>query len=481
VQKILVILSFMSVVSLYAKVPIAISETMAFFVSDEPKLSKILRVVPKNDEQIVVNSFLHKKEKLAVIRSDMLEELYKNGMRDYHILGRVSGRAVLYFATKDKKRLSIEKAFSHRHISVGLLGDRAEQYLKGILKEKGILYNTNFISQDAYRSLSALRREEIDGFFLFASDSYQKMFAQYLVPYPEDMKGLLKTAEGLQCEDTLYCYASYYLVASDSLGKGVMENIYVQIEPFLSKNRELSSKLGKYYIYTGLKEEQVYKQVEESSSIDKYKLTEVKGKTKGLMFHRAPWMDLAIKEAMKGKGSAENVLPMLDLSYKYIRFAKGNRGITTAPNDSKEGAWCAAYICWTLNKSGYKIHSKGRMASQSFRYFNNKLYKKIEKPIFGAITLYTSMKNPARGHVGYLFGKTKNGRYILLGGNQSNRLKFADYPAQFGSYKLKGFYIPIDYKIKAEDSLTKKDIYNSADKLNKKYGINAGKHSNAVR
>jgi len=52
-------------------------------------------------------------------------------------------------------------------------------------------------------------------------------------------------------------------------------------------------------------------------------------------------------------------------------------------------------------------------------------------------------------------------------------LKFADYPAQFGSYKLKGFYIPIDYKIKAEDSLTKKDIYNSADKLNKKYGINA--------
>jgi len=471
----------MSVVSLYAKVPIVISETMALFVSDEPKLSKILRVVPQKNEQVTVNAFLYKKAKLAVIRSDMLEELYKNGMRDYHILGKVSGRAVLYFATKDKQQSSIEKAFSHRRISVGLLGDRAEQYLKGILKQKSIIYNTNFISQDAYRSLSALRREEIDGFFLFASDTYQKMFAQYLAPYPEGMKGLLKTTEGLQCEDTLYCYASYYLIASDSIGKRVMENIYVQVEPFLSKNRELSSKLGKYYIYTGLRQEQVYMGREVNSIINEKNPLLSKTKTKEPMFHRTPWMDLAIKEAMKGKGSAENVLPMLDLSYKYIRFAKGKGGITTAPNDSKEGAWCAAYICWTLNKSGYKIHPKGRMASQSFRYFNNKLYKKIKKPIFGAITLYTSMKNPAHGHVGYLFGKTKNGRYILLGGNQSNRLKFADYPAQFGSYKLKGFYIPIDYKIKAADRLTQKDIYKSAKSLNKKYGINTGKHSNTVR
>jgi len=109
------------------------------------------------------------------------------------------------------------------------------------------------------------------------------------------------------------------------------------------------------------------------------------------------------------------------------------------------------------------------------------LYKKIEKPIFGAITVYTSMKNPAHGHVGYLFGKTKNGKYILLGGNQNNRLKFAAYPVQFGSYKLRGFYVPIGYKIKPKDILTKKDIYFSAEELNRQYGINAGKQSHHVR
>ncbi len=480
-QRYFVAFSFLCVVWLSAKVPIVLSDTMSNFVSDEPTLSKILRVVAQKNEEHVIKSFIQKKYKLAVVRSDMLEELYKNGMRDYHVIGRISGRAVLYFATKDTKRASIKKAFTHRRISVGVLGDRAERYLKGILKDKSMPYSTNFISLDAYRSLSALRREEIDGFFLFASDTYQKMFTQYLAPYPEGMKELLKSKEGLECEDTLYCFASYYLIASDSLGKRVMENVYVQIEPFLSKNRELSSKLGKYYIYTGLKQEKVSTTEDMTMASDNHNVSEGVQKGKGVMFHRAPWMDLAIKEAMKGKGSAENVLPMLDLSYKYIRFAKGKGGVTTAPNDSKEGAWCAAYICWTLNKSGYKIHPKGRMASQSFRYFNNKLYKKIKKPIFGAITLYTSMKNPAHGHVGYLFGKTKKGRYILLGGNQSNRLKFADYPAQFGSYKLKGFYIPIDYKIKAADRLTPKDIYKSAKSLNKKYGINTGKHSNTVR
>ncbi len=187
-------------------------------------------------------------------------------------------------------------------------------------------------------------------------------------------------------------------------------------------------------------------------------------------------MDIAVSEAIEGKGTAENVFPMLSLSYKYIRFAKGSSGITTAPNDNVEGSWCAAYVCWTLNSSGYTVHKQGRMASQSFRYFGNKLYRKITTPIFGAITVYTNMRNPAHGHVGFLFGRTKSGRYILLGGNQSNRLKFSSYPAQFGSRKLTGFYVPVGYTIRKRDQLTSKDVYPSANYLNAKYGIISSRH-----
>ena len=448
------------------------------FTSSHALFAHSFKMAIFNSEVSVNEAFRSKKVKLAILRSDILYDLYTNSRHKksiaYHIIGKLSARAILYFAMQNTTHHSIEK-IEHKRISIGNLGDKSNKYLKIFLKDYKHFYNNNYISHDAYRTISDLRRSTIDGFFLFATEAYANVSADYLSTYPIGLKNVLKQQEGLSCEDEKYCYASYYLIASDNLNKHIMENIYTQVYSLLDPNKELSTNLGQYYIYTGEEKE------ERKNKALVYKKRKPKKSGKILSFHRTPWMDIAIHEAIKGKGSAENVLPMLDLSYKYIRFAKGNRGITTAPNDNKEGSWCAAYICWTLSKSGYKIHKKGRMASQSFRYFNNKLYRKISKPIFGAITLYTSIKNPAHGHVGYLFGKTKNGRYILLGGNQSNRLKFADYPARFGSYKLRGFYVPIGYKIQSQDKLTKEDIYPSAQKLNRKYGINAGKHSHTVR
>jgi len=467
------LLLFLLCIQVEGKVTLAVSKNMLDFVNESSKLFKHSKTLVQNDELSVKETFLKHESKLAIIREDILSDLHQNNENlkkaPYHIIGKISEKAILYFAKQEQQEESLEATFSHRRISLGTLGDASGKYLKPLLKEKGLFYESTFLSLDPYRSLDALRKKEIDGFFLFAPKRYEKLFSKYLLPYPEEVKAYLEEKKGLHCsENESYCSTSYYLIASDSLGREVMENIYVQTKTLLDKKKQLVSYLGKYYIYTGLKK----------STKQRYVSKEKEG---NIHFGRTPWMDTAIDEAVKGKGSAENVLPMLNLSYKYIRFAKGSSGITTAPNDNKEGSWCAAYICWTLDKSGYKVHPNGRMASQSFRYFNNKVYRKIDKPIFGAIALYTNMKKQTHGHVGYLFGKTKNGKYILLGGNQSNRLKFANYPKRFGSYQLRGFYVPKDYKIKAADYLSKKDIYSSAKVLNKKYGISTGKHKNTVR
>ena len=472
----LVIVLLLFCMPLGAKVSLAVSKSMSGFVSNESNLSQYTKSLVQNDEVAVLESFVKHEAKLAIVREDILATFHQNReavtQAPYHIIGKVSAQAVLYFATHRQGERSLEERFIQKRISIGNLGDRSDVYLKDLLKEKNILYQSTLLSLDPYRSLNALRKKEIDGFFIFAPEHYKKLFSKYLRDYPKELKESLAEKKSLQChENERYCRTSYFLIASDSLGKEVMENLYVQMQTDLKKKKRLASYLGKYYIYTGLKK----------SVLPFEKKVVAKEKKKTIHFRRTPWMDTAIEEAIKGKGSAENVLPMLDLSYKYIRFAKGNSGITTAPNDNKEGSWCAAYICWTLNKSGYKVHRNGRMASQSFRYFNNKVYRKIDKPIFGAIALYTNMKKQTHGHVGYLFGKTKNGKYILLGGNQSNRLKFANYPERFGSYKLKGFYVPIDYEVKTADYLSKKDIYPSARYLNKKYGIERGKHNNSVR
>lgn len=454
-----------------AKVPILISSTMLNIISEDLDSLNLFVAVEKETEKKVLELFTNKQANFAIVRKDYLKAYAKKyKQKSYYILGKLKTKMDLYFMTNDDKIQSIKDLY-HKKISVGLLRDSVNIYLKHILAEENLLYKMNIKSNHFLNALKAMKNNDLDAIFIFESDRVKKHFPEYIKPYPEGFLEVLKNESGLTCEKQ-NCSMVYYLIVSDGVGKQVMHNVYERISSIIVKKNKLMSNLGQYYIDI---EQKKYSNIIKNIQQNKFKTTDFK-------FRRTPWMDIAIKEAIKGKGSAENVFPMLDLSYKYIRFSKGDKGITTAPNDNKLGSWCAAYICWTLNKAGYKVHSKGRMASQSFRYFNHKLYRKIKKPIFGAITLYTSSINPLHGHVGYLFGHTKNGKNILLGGNQNNRLKFASYAMKgFGSYLFNGFYVPIDYKIKKIDYLTEKDIYISANILNRYYGLKKSKDTRKVR
>ena len=456
-----------------ASVPILISQSISDVVSSNNDVLRLLDPIIQKNDSFILPAFIQGKANFAIVRSDILEEYYKkkNNSRPYHIIGKVSKKSVLYYLSTQNNTIKSVKDLHHKTVSIGLLGDKANVYLKHILNENNSTYKINMISKDFFHSLSALKDERIDAIFMFGIEDFKIKFRQYIKPYPKGFFSTLKANKTLTCKKNS-CYMSYYLIAADSVGKQVMHNIYQQTKSILANKKKLTSNLGQYYIDT---KHNASAYILNSKPIRENKVNSPK-------FGRVPWMDIAIKEAIVGKGSAENVFPMLDLSYKYIRFSKGKRGIATAPNDNKEGSWCAAYICWTLDRAGFKVHKKGRMASQSFRYFNNKLYRKIKAPIFGAITLYTSMRNPLHGHVGYLFGRTKSGKNILLGGNQNNRLKFAAYPARgFGSYKFNGFYVPIKYDIKSQDKLSSKDIYKSAKILNVRYGIRKSRESSKVR
>jgi len=453
-----------------AKVPILISSTMLNIINEDLDTLNLFITAEEENEKKVLEAFTNKKANFAIVRKDYLKVYAtKYKQKPYYILGKLKTKMDLYFMTNGSKIQSIKDLY-HKKISVGLLGDNVNIYLKHILAEENLLYKINIQSNNFLNALKAMKNNDIDAIFMFESDRVKKHFSEYIKPYPEGFLKELKNESGLICEKK-NCSIAYYVIVADSVGKKVMHNVYKRISSIIVKKNELMSNLGQYYI-----------DIEQTKHFNIIKNIQKDKSETDLQFGRTPWMDIAVKEAIEGKGSAENVFPMLDLSYKYIRFSKGNEGITTAPNDNKEGSWCAAYICWTLNKAGFKVHNKGRMASQSFRYFNNKLYRKIKKPIFGAITLYTSTRNPLHGHVGYLFGHTQNGKNILLGGNQNNRLKFASYPVKgFGSYVFNGFYVPIDYQIKKIDYLTVKDIYVSANTLNRHYGIKKSRHTGKVR
>ena len=457
---------------LFAKVPILMTKLSSSLIHGKTFSTLFESNYVENEDTIRIH-FSDKQTHFAIIRKDILEKLsLEPNHRSYYIIGELDKRMKLLFLAKDNHYKSIQDLY-RKHIVIDSLAYETSKYVKYIFKKYALSYDINIHSMNLYPAMRALKIGKVDALFMLSTPIVEKQFKAYIHPYPKEFFSLLEQFPELTCNKKL-CGFKYYLIASGHVGKTVMHNIYTQLNMLWSKEKDLLSTIGNYYIDTSYKIPEVTYVSSKKESPD--------ASFVGPTFGRAPWMDIAIKEAIRGKGSAENVLPMLDLSYKYIRFSKGKKGITTAPNDNKEGSWCAAYICWTLNKSGFKVHDKWRMASQSFRYFKDTLYKKINKPIFGAISLYTSMRNPRHGHVGYLFGRTPSGKNILLGGNQNNRLKFASYPAHgFGSYRFNGFYVPVDYVITEKDYLSTKDIYSSANVLNKRYGIKKSRQSGKVR
>ncbi len=157
-------------------------------------------------------------------------------------------------------------------------------------------------------------------------------------------------------------------------------------------------------------------------------------------------------------------------------------GNTFEPTDGDNGPWCAAFMNWCINESGYK-YAKSASSLAPIHNLYKKNFKKIDKPIYGCIVVYKH-KSKWKGHTGFLYGKTKDDKYILLGGNQDNTIKmddYGEYTSKSKTKKLYGFYIPADYVVSEDDYLTEDDKNLSLKDSNTKIGVtssnNAG-HTN---
>ncbi|WP_146106116.1 TIGR02594 family protein [Apibacter adventoris] len=192
---------------------------------------------------------------------------------------------------------------------------------------------------------------------------------------------------------------------------------------------------------------------------------------------RAPWMNVAIQEGIKYKNCNEKQEPLKAKVSNYHKVIAGQ-------NWSSKIAWCASFANWCIKETKQYsfVNSAGSLSISTSSQF-----KKIDKPIFGALVVFKNYKQSngkgcGHGHVTFLFGKTKDGKLICLGGNQGDRIKLSSYNHNgiTGSFncmnecgqvnqKFLGFYIPKDYEIKESDYLTDDDIYDqSIDALNNK-------------
>jgi uncharacterized protein (TIGR02594 family) len=190
--------------------------------------------------------------------------------------------------------------------------------------------------------------------------------------------------------------------------------------------------------------------------------------------NRVPWMEIALAEAKAMKGCDEGEEPMYTKAKSYLVYCK----IKAEPTNGDEGPWCAAYMNWCIGKaknSKTTIPYQHAKSAASLEPIKNKQYKQIPEPIYGCLMVYEATNGSGKGHTGFLYGKTKDGSFILLGGNQGDSIRFSSYGKSFtygGVTKtFKGFYIPADYEPKDADKLKDSDIYESSADINKKFSI----------
>ncbi|GJM53355.1 TIGR02594 family protein [Capnocytophaga catalasegens] len=192
---------------------------------------------------------------------------------------------------------------------------------------------------------------------------------------------------------------------------------------------------------------------------------------------RAPWMNVAIQKAKEMGGCEESKEPMYGEAKKFLQYC----GNSYEPTDGENGPWCAAFMNWcigqTKNTSTGKPYLHAKSASSLAPLNSKEKYKKIEEPIYGCIVVYKH-NTKWKGHTGFLCGKTKSGKYILLGGNQDDTIRFDEYGEYTSKSKLKklyGFYIPADYEPTEVDKLNELDIYENEDVVNEKHNIKVDK------
>jgi LysM repeat protein len=222
---------------------------------------------------------------------------------------------------------------------------------------------------------------------------------------------------------------------------------------------------------------------------------------------RAPWMVYAIAEAKRFKGATESQIE------KYINYATiVGTGQTTLVGD--DHPWCAAFANWCLMKAGYPIDNPdffdhraelGRAHAFDFTkgprqtlseievnvkdksgkekkvikiiYKNiepkvrNPLFSKLEKPLYGAIAVVHSIRSNKGHHVGFVYSQSKDGNHVaLLGGNQSQRIKFSQYEIKNKADELH-FFVPAAYAKQASKDADESLLVADADNLNDSFGI----------
>jgi uncharacterized protein (TIGR02594 family) len=135
-----------------------------------------------------------------------------------------------------------------------------------------------------------------------------------------------------------------------------------------------------------------------------------------------PWMTIAESQLGVTEIPGSNHNPKI-ISYH----------ATTGGFKDDETPWCSSFVNWSLNQSGIK----GTQSARALSWFG--WGQSLKKPAFGSIAIIDY--GNGKGHVGFVAGVNQNGSIVLLGGNQSNMVKYS----AFSPSSINWYVYPVEY------------------------------------
>ena len=176
--------------------------------------------------------------------------------------------------------------------------------------------------------------------------------------------------------------------------------------------------------------------------------------------NQPPWMKIAEDEARRFKGETEE---LIQKTRNYHLIAQTGRTSMVGPAN----AWCAAFVNTCLKEAGvlvdnpafadhiaargrasafFKVQGEIRKGDKNLPTVRNPRFALLDAPVFGAIAMVTTGTGHGE-HVGFVYAAPYAGSVVVLGGNQSDRIKFDDHSI-LPSDKQRDhlvFFFPSDY------------------------------------
>lgn len=97
-----------------------------------------------------------------------------------------------------------------------------------------------------------------------------------------------------------------------------------------------------------------------------------------------------------------------------------------------ETPWCGTFVAAVMRETGYVL-PKAWYRARAWLEWGTVL----NAPVFGCVVVFARVGG---GHVGFVVGRDKQGRLLVLGGNQSNRVSVAP----FGTDRVLGYRWPLE-------------------------------------